>query len=985
MRLSSRFGVIALALGVLCAPLAATAQHLMVEGVLRDNLGKALEGTFDITYALYAAEDAEDAAWTETHVGQTVTAGFFQTRLGESVALGAALFADNPDLWLGITLAGQPELPRTPLETDPFAFRALSAGVADDLNCTGCVDATDLAQTYAASTSAGGAATLAVTAETANDLSCTGCVSLDAIATGVLDAANIGYDDSVTKLGATNVQTALEKLKDAIGTGGTPGTPGKVNEGNGTIVPYANQWGLPAYGVATEYVHLLNPTNPKVVSYLYGGENTGFSSANNLVVSNTFAPNKYGYQVSGTKGDNSLTVSNPALFNIGDHILIHQTVGKGGNGTDAGVWELNVVKAVSGNSVSLAKPLENTYSSKTGETPERAQAVIAASYNNLEVVNGGQIYPADTLSNHTETNFRGGIVYIRAQTISVKTGGSIHADTRGYYHGDSHSGANGRPGQSECKTAVGSVYGPTNNCSGGGGGGNGSCCSSGSSSHGSGAGGGNKTAGQSVSGGGTGGIAKGDANATTLQFGGGGGYSWPYQGGRGGGIVVLGAKTIVVEEGGRISANGQDGSGYTGGSNYQGYASGGGGAGGSVILFANQVVNKGKIEALGGKGGDNQKSSQAKKTGGDGGEGWVIQAEPVPGSVNQTFATGVEVWVDGVNVTASVGDPNGKGLPHYDAVKKKWGATGTEEWNSGQLDLTNVANWTLGQHKIEFKETGGAGGDLKVYTYVIYPFTESTAPENDSCSAPLKVDIGTEPTVISGSTEDTMGKTKATDAHSQGGCGGFGGPEVVYEVALTERSLLNAVLISPFSSKMYVRSATCADGELVYCADKELITNPLDPGKYFIFIDSDSAFAKGDFNLALSTTAAPLPANDDCDTAIPLVFGPDGKAVITGTNEYGLDQHKGLCPAAKSGGPDVVYEFTAATGANLSATIDGDFDSIMFVTTAKCGAEGVPLSCSATGSLNIQTLAGGKYWLFVDGAVEKEWGPFTLTVNVSIP
>lgn len=980
-----RAGLLVLMSSLMCVPSswAQSPSHLMVEGMLRDNTGKVLDGTFDITYSLYAAEDDETALWTESHVGQTVTAGFFQTRLGESEALTGTLFDTNPGMWLGVTLAGQPELPRTPLETDPYAFRAMVAQTANGLSCTGCIDESHLGSIgYAGADTAGGAATSALVAETANALSCTGCVTLDHLAAGALSAANVSYDDSVTALGATTVQGAIEKLKAAIGTGGTGGS-GDVNEGAGSVSRYTNQWGLPSYGIATEYLHLMNPTKPKVVMQMYGGQNTGFSSSNNLIVSNTYQPNQYSGSVNGTAGDTVLTVQNAGAFNAGDHILIHQTVG-----STPGHWEVSAVKSVAGAQLTLAKPLDKSYVSKSGTSGiERAQAVIAASYNQLEVVNGGVIRPTQHLSNGSTDNFAGGIIYIRAQNITVKTGGRISAngDERGgFYFGDNYSGSWAEPGESECGTYQPvQGYKKANNCSGGGG----AQVIGGSCSHNNGdsGGGGNKTAGKKGKGGsspGDGGAAKGSATLSTLEFGGGGGRCRQENGGRGGGIVVLGAKTIIIESGGKVQANGQKGNGYTG-STCNVYCGSGGGAGGTVAMFADNYQNNGTVEALGGPGG--QPANSAKK-GGDGGDGWVVNLPPINGIVNQSFATGVEIWVDGVNVTPSVGDPNGKGSPHYDVVNKKWGATGTEAWSTGPLDLTNVANWTLGEHKIELRETGGAGGDLKGYFYIIQPFTKSKPPVNDTCSTPVVLTPTPDALVVTGTTEDTMGKTLATDASQQGGCGGFGGPDAVYQVEVTERALLHAATIAPFSSKLYLRKATCADGELVVCADKELSTNPIDPGTYFLFVDSDSSAAKGDYTLAVSITPAPLPANDTCDTATEVFFDPSGKAVITGTTLYSLDDYKGLCPAAGTGGPDVLYEFSAGTGQTLDVTLDTEYETpIMFLTTNKCGDDGIPLSCSATGNINLQGTAGGKYWLYVDGSAEKEWGPFTLTIQLSTP
>ncbi|MDP6945161.1 MAG: hypothetical protein QF464_13515, partial [Myxococcota bacterium] len=175
----------------------------------------------------------------------------------------------------------------------------------------------------------------------------------------------------------------------------------------------------------------------------------------------------------------------------------------------------------------------------------------------------------------------------------------------------------------------------------------------------------------------------------------------------------------------------------------------------------------------------------------------------------------IEIWVDGVNVTDQVGNPNGKGVPNWDG--SSWGSDGQTPWSSGQLDLTNVADWTLGEHLIEFRETGGVGGEIKGYTYVIYPFTESTPPVNDSCGSPVSLEVATGPVVVSGTTEDTMGKILATDTQNGGeGCSAEGGPDAIYRIDLSERSLINAAITSPFPATLYIRSGDCENGEIVY-------------------------------------------------------------------------------------------------------------------------------------------------------------------------
>ena len=88
----------------------------------------------------------------------------------------------------------------------------------------------------------------------------------------------------------------------------------------------------------------------------------------------------------------------------------------------------------------------------------------------------------------------------------------------------------------------------------------------------------------------------------------------------------------------------------------------------------------------------------------------------------------------------------------------------------------------------------------------------SSAPVNDTCTAPVSVEFGAEPTVLAGTTEDAMGKIKASDQNS-GTCGGAGGADAVYRLDLAERSLVNAAAIAAFPVRLYLRSGDCGSGE----------------------------------------------------------------------------------------------------------------------------------------------------------------------------
>ena len=1072
------------------------------------------------------------------------------------------------------------------------AWSGIGTGVAADLSCPECVQAEDVAFTFAAADQKGGAAlnvncfqcissaevnfawakgvepggdakhavtadtaTIALTAEKANDLDCPGCIGVNDIDAAALASEVVSFDDSKTKIGAQTVQAAFEKL---IASGG-----GGAVEGNGTIVPYVEQWGLPAYGSATTYLHLMNPASPKVLMHLYADDSASFASSNNLVVAYAFAPNQYSAGAIGNQGETALQVSNPSTFNSGSHIMVHQTVG--GNGTTGGTWELNQVQSVNGSTLHLIKPLANSF--VTGGVA-KAQVVLAASFGNVEIVNGGTLKPSKVLA---ADGSEGGIVYVRANKLIVKSGGRIDADGTGF---QPNSNGNYAPGTSEC--GMGSPGDSKQNCSGGAAGAM-HCANAG--------GGGNKTAGQDGANHDNcatqteGGAAKGNANLTTLEFGGAGGTQH-HLGGTGGGIVVIGAQSFVVQDGGKVSA---DGTAAVGGGS-------GGGAGGSIVMMADFHQLDGSVSADGGAGGEGDvwyyvdpvavssvsfdthshgggyspkhkefwypewngttifrfnseyqavgsfvsgtnhmmglwgdvdgtyytanysqdvvrkyqdksnsqiwehglgttaggvctdgtyvyamrvsggivyklnpsngaeietfnlpntpgscygsliclpgrlyrgntggnvnyydletlqqlgsfgtgsgienmsfdgqfmysspNNSNVKRhkllegnfyepagDGGDGGEGWLIEAAPVAGIINESYPKGIEIWVDGENVTGQVGDPNGKGSPAWDAPTSKWGKDGLESWSTGQLDLTSVANWTLGEHSLAVKETGGAGGDVKMFAYVIYPFTKSSAPMNDTCDQPVMLDLADAATVT-GTTEDVMGKIKATDANIGPFCGGSGGADVTYGFTLTDWRSLSIAVTSAFMPRVYLRKDSCADGQVVACGTNLIDTGVLEPGTYYLVVDSDGNMQKGNFALTVVPSPPDAPANDSCVAPQQLVF-QNNVAKASGMTLFSNDLSSAACGGV--GAPENVFTLVVPAGTSkLDISVDADYDPVIYMVKDNCNA-GI-IACIPDSSYQMGWPGSGTYFLFLDGKTANDKGLYELTVSLS--
>jgi len=884
---------------------------------------------------------------------------------------------------------------------DGTTWVAAGGGTAMDLSCAGCVDAADVSFPFAAGSDKGGAAlsaldvtcqgcvaeaevsfswakgvlpggdaehaltadsaTNALTANQAANVTCAGCVQVSEIDPAALAAKYISFSDVKTKLGATTVQGAFEKIVEG-------GAGGGFQEGNGTILPFEQNWGLPAYGKATTYLHLMNPTLPKIVSWLYGEESTGFSTSNNLVVAYNFSPNQTSRIMSCNAGETAIQVDNPSVFSHGAQVLLHQTVGVGGNGSGAGTWEINQVVGIEGSTILLAKPLAYSYKS-CGWDCGQAQAVIAASYNQLEIVNGGHLYPQYPLNNWSDHQ-RGGIVFVRARKIVVKTGGKISANAYGYSNqcGGSYWSYQSAQGSSECKAhnCTSNLKGTANNCSGGGGG-QVQCCDSGL---GGGGGGGNKSAGSNGVGSqaGKGGTAKGDANLATLHFGGAGGSAICSGGGTGGGIIVLGAETIIVENGGTVQANGTNGD--SNGTSY--CAGGGGGAGGTIAIYAENYINEGTVEAKAGTGGTGPKGA-----GGAGGDGWVVAKKPIPGVVNESFAKGVEIWIDGKEVTPTLGDPNQKGSPHWNATTKKWGADGLHAWSTGPLDLTTVTDWTLGEHKLEFRETGGSGGDLKMFTYVIYPFSKSSAPANDTCASPILLDLAA-PVTVSASTEDIMGKIKATDANQAPFCGGSGGPDLVYAFTLADWRQVTVKVLSAFTPRTYIKKGKCLDGDVVGCGGATWTSGVLEPGTYYFFIDGDGNLQKGDFTLTLTPAPPGPPENDTCAKPQVLIFEA-GTAKASGMTLFSTSNYKAACGG--DGAAENVYQFDVPAGtSSIAVNLTADFSPALYIAKDSCTA--APIACVPGTTYTMAWPTPGTYFLFVDGKTAPDKGLYSVTVTV---
>jgi hypothetical protein len=112
-------GLVASFAGPAAAEVPSTLTH---QGRLYDEAGKPVNGTLDVSFALYSSVNAAGPLWKETH-SITFEDGYFSASLGVDTPFGDAF--DGQERFLGVTVGQNAEMtPRSLVASVPFAFRA---------------------------------------------------------------------------------------------------------------------------------------------------------------------------------------------------------------------------------------------------------------------------------------------------------------------------------------------------------------------------------------------------------------------------------------------------------------------------------------------------------------------------------------------------------------------------------------------------------------------------------------------------------------------------------------------------------------------------------------------------------------------------------------------------------------------------------------------------------------------------------------------
>ena len=149
---------------------AAAPPYLPVQGVLTNlSDGTPVEGDLMLRFALYTSEVGGVELWNESQ-WVLVEHGLFAAYLGDATALPLALFRDNTNLYLGVSVGGESEMARFQLATTGFAGFAQYADDAATVGGRAAGDFADATHSHAVAEVTGAQARVTGTCPAGNSI-----------------------------------------------------------------------------------------------------------------------------------------------------------------------------------------------------------------------------------------------------------------------------------------------------------------------------------------------------------------------------------------------------------------------------------------------------------------------------------------------------------------------------------------------------------------------------------------------------------------------------------------------------------------------------------------------------------------------------------------------------------------------------------------------------------------------------------------------
>ncbi|HEY1960324.1 MAG TPA: hypothetical protein VGH28_32160 [Polyangiaceae bacterium] len=254
-----------------------------------------------------------------------------------------------------------------------------------------------------------------------------------------------------------------------------------------------------------------------------------------------------------------------------------------------------------------------------------------------------------------------------------------------------------------------------------------------------------------------------------------------------------------------------------------------------------------------------------------------------------------------------------------------------------------------------------------------------------NCASPIPISSG----VITGNTERGESNNECT-TDSPGCSAASNGKELVYRLDVPSEKRLMIELDAHYDAILYVRKDDCSSQDAeVKCDDddngnqqRSRIDTVLDPGTYYVFVDSFNQ-AAGGFRMNVTLQDVPQLA-DVCRGARPLTAG----TVQNGTTRNAFDLAQGSC-AGGTPGPDIPYKLDVGQKMRARITMEStDFVPNVYVRRT-CADDRSEIACSTSGmqantqAVFVGMLDPGSYTVFADSSQDNADGQYTLEAELA--
>ena len=354
----------------------------------------------------------------------------------------------------------------------------------------------------------------------------------------------------------------------------------------------------------------------------------------------------------------------------------------------------------------------------------------------------------------------------------------------------------------------------------------------------------------------------------------------------------------------------------------------------------------------------------------------VGQASSGPIERNQTMRHGVHLAIGDCYRFAAFGDSSSMDLEV--AVVTPAGERAAVSETSGPQANTRFCAPATGEYSVAVSARSGSG-TYTVGTWLDHSSAVASASEapRGTCEAPFVLEFS----------HPAEGTNASARDNTSGTCLRGRGPDVIYSLAVPARRRVTITVRTEFDAALYLQHECGSVAAEVSCCNLAVATGVsridtvLNPGNYFIVVDSLDETTRGRFTLSAEMNEAPELAQ--VCAHLPLITPG---TVHHGDTSGHPDLMRGSCSEGRFPGPDLGHTLTLTEPSRVRATVtdEGNWDSGLYIRQS-CIADDSEIACNDdaedTQHARItRSLPAGSYTLVVDGYVAGSQGAYDLDV-----